>query len=141
MRRGEITPIAFSLPVSTKFFDDGNWSKSASTWPPITSCIAGPEPLYGMWIIFTPEAPWKDSPSMWLMLPTPELAKEYLPGLAFTTAMNSFRFFAGKLGFAVRMFGIDAMLVIGMKSSSAYCGLGCAAGYTTMVLTVPIMSV
>src|SRR5258708_24121313 len=128
MRLGEITPIAFSLPASMYGFDDGNWSKSESTWPPITSFIAGPEPLYGMWTIFTPAAPWNDSPSMWLMLPTPEVANEYLPRFALASAMNSFRSFAGTFGFTVSTFGIDAMFVIGTKSSSVYCGFGCAAG-------------
>src|SRR5258707_323213 len=52
-----------------KVFDEGNWSNRMSTWPPMTSCIAGPEPLYGMWMIFVPEEAWNDSPSMWLMLP------------------------------------------------------------------------
>jgi hypothetical protein len=77
---------------------------------------------------FVPEYAWNDSPSMWLMLPTPELAYEYLPGVAFSTAMSSFRSFAGNDGVTVMMFGIDAMFVIGTKLSSEYCGFGCAAG-------------
>src|SRR6266851_127938 len=122
MRWGEITPIALSLPLSMKAFEDGNWSKRLSTCPPMTSCMAGPEPLYGTWIIFTPASAWNDSPSMWLMLPMPELANVYLPGFAFRTLMNSTRFFAGKLTLTVRTFGIDAMLVIGAKLSIVYCG-------------------
>jgi hypothetical protein len=37
--------------------------------------------------------------------------------------MNSVRFLAGKLAPTVRMFGIDAMLVMGTKLSSVYAGL------------------
>ena len=66
---------------------------------------------------FTPLAAWNDSPSMWLMLPTPEVAYEYFPGFALSTAMNSVRFLAGNLGLTVMTFGIDAMLVIGAKLS------------------------
>src|SRR5512140_2915063 len=106
----------------------------------MTSCMAGPEPLYGTWIIFTPAYAWNDSPSMWLMLPMPEVANVYLPGLAFSSAINSVRFFALIDGPTESMFGIDAMLVIGANCSSVYCGLECAAGYTIMVLTVAIAS-
>src|SRR5690242_7072953 len=141
MRCGEITPIALSLPASMKVFEDGNWSKTASIWPPMRSVIAGPEPLYGTCTMFTPAYDWKDSPSMWLMPPTPELPNEYLPGFAFTSAMNSFRLFAGNLGFTVRMFGIESLLVIDAKLSSEYSRFERSAGSTIIVLTVAMASV
>ena len=78
---------------------------------------------------------------MWLMLPTPEVANVYLPGLAFSSAMNSFRSFALIVGPTETMFGIDAMFVIGWKSARLYCGFGWAAGYTIIVLTVAMASV
>ena len=55
---------------------------------------------------------------MWLMLPLPEVAKEYLSGFAFSTAMNSFRSFAGKFGFTAITLGITAMLVTGANCST-----------------------
>src|SRR5205814_3000996 len=136
-----MAPMPRSWPESMKPFDDGNWSKIMFTVPDITSCMPGPEPLYGTWMSLVPEYAWNDSPSMWLMLPTPELAYEYLPGLAFSTAMSSFRSFAGNDGVMLTTLGIEAMLVIGMKLSNEYCGRACTAGYTIIVLTVAMTSV
>src|SRR5512139_134503 len=107
----------------------------------MTSCMAGPEPLYGTWTIFTPASDWKDSPSMWLMLPIPELANVYLPGFSLRILMNSVRFFAGNEALTVRMLGIDAILVIGAKLSSVYCGRERVAAWTIIELTVATVSV
>ena len=50
------------------------------------------------------------------MPPVPELAKEYLPGFFFSSARKLLKSCAGKLGCTAMMFGVAAMLMIGVKS-------------------------
>ena len=41
------------------------------TWPAITSCIAGPPPLYGTWVRLTPAVSLNNSAPRCWKLPTP----------------------------------------------------------------------
>ena len=55
MRLAEVTAMARSLPLWMCGPATTVVSNIMSTWPAITSWIAGPEPLYGMWVNFTPD--------------------------------------------------------------------------------------
>ena len=54
----------------------------------------------------------------WLVAPEPDEANEYFPGLALSSAINSFTSFAGTDGFTTSMNGLIASRLIGTKSLS-----------------------
>ena len=61
----------------------------ADTWPPISSALYWPEPLYATCSMRRPLVLASTTPTRCPMLPTPELAKNALSGLAFTQATYS----------------------------------------------------
>ncbi len=76
------------------------------------------------------------------MPPVPEVAKEYLPGWAFTSAMNALKSLAGKLGCTASTLGVAAMLTIDVKSvSGLYFTAGLMAGAEATDDTVATPSV
>src|SRR5438067_2199863 len=60
--------------------------------------VAGPDPLYGMCVMFTPVTSLKSSPERCVFVPWPEDAKLSWPGFDFASAMTSCRLFAGTDG-------------------------------------------
>ena len=61
----------------------------ADTWPPISSALYWPDPLYATCSMRRPLVLASTTPTRCPMLPTPELAKNALSGLAFTQATYS----------------------------------------------------
>ena len=59
------------------------------TWPPSRSFSAGPEPLYGTWVILTPAMPANSSAARCTLEPVPVEAKVSLPSSRFASAINS----------------------------------------------------
>ena len=66
-----------------------------SIWPPITSAIAGPAPLYGTWIMSMPASSFSSSPARWFEEPLPPEAKVRRPGCRRASATSSFTLVAG----------------------------------------------
>ena len=63
-----------------------------------------------------PDIDLKSSPDRCCDVPLPLDANEYLPGLAFRSAISSFTSFAGTDGLITSMFGTRAISVIAAKS-------------------------
>jgi hypothetical protein len=70
----------------------------------------------------TPSSTFNVSPHRWLVLPLPADANVSLPGSAFANETNSFSELALTEGLTTMMFGVDAPLVIGVKSFSGIYG-------------------
>ena len=82
----------------------------------MVSTRAGPVPLYGTCVIFTPESALNSSNAMCVELPTPAEALFNAPGFALAMASRSFTDFAGSDGCTARMKGAWEASEIGTKS-------------------------
>ena len=69
--------------------------------------------------MLTPAMLLNSSPLMCGLVPGPDEAKENLPGLAFTTAMNSAMLLAGKSSRVISMFGTSHRMETPVKSLAA----------------------
>ena len=94
-----------------------NW-----TVPPITSVIASPPSLYGMWTISPPRRDLSSSPARWPEVPLPADEKLTPPGLA-AWACRSFRVLKGELAATTSKVGVDPAKAIGAKSFTASYGI------------------
>src|SRR2546426_6570031 len=82
------------------------------------SVIAGALPLYGTCRGWICAIELKSSVNRCAVAPVPDEEKVYLPGFAFTSAMNSFALFAGKAGCVTSAKGVAATRLIGARSLS-----------------------
>ena len=92
--------------------------KAACTCPARRSVIAGPVPLYGMCVMWMPAAWLNTSKAMCCGVPLPGVLWLSLPGLAFASAINSFRSFAATEGCTTSTIGTEAASATGAKSFS-----------------------
>ena len=82
----------------------------------MSACIAGPVPLYGTCVAFTPAAALKSSHERWREVPLPAEPQLSLPGLALAQAMSSGKVFAGTRFAATSTSGKIAAVVTGTRS-------------------------
>src|SRR2546430_11397418 len=82
------------------------------------SVIACALPLYGTWRAWICAIELKSSVNRCAVAPVPDEEKVYLPGFAFTSAMNSFALFAGKAGCVTSAKGVAATRLIGDRKST-----------------------
>ena len=66
-----VTAIGRNLPLFTNPIAAGMDTNSNGTWPPRTSVVAGPPPLYGMCSSLTPARRFSSSPAMCEGVPAP----------------------------------------------------------------------
>src|SRR5207247_9413581 len=90
------------------------------------SVIAGALPLYGTWRAWICAIELKSSVNRCAVAPVPDEEKVYLPGFAFTSAMNSFALLAGKAGCVTSVKCVISTWLICAKSlSGLQVGFGC----------------
>src|SRR2546425_3820338 len=80
----------------------GTTSMAQSIWPEISAWATSVELLNGTWTMSAPLLDFRRYKPRCPAEPTPGDPKVYLPGLAFTAAMNSARLLKGNLGLTTR---------------------------------------
>ena len=94
-RFAEVTTMGRTVPARIWPTALPSASKTQSISPPMSACIAGPVPLYGTCVAFTPAAALKSSHERWREVPLPAEPQLSLPGLALAQAMSSGKVLAG----------------------------------------------
>src|SRR5258705_8305033 len=90
--------------------------------------MAGALPLYGTCVAFSPLMLLNHSATKCAVAPVPEDANVYLPGFAFTWAMNSGAVFAGNDGWLDSTYGDIATFATAASSRSGSYGAFCSKG-------------
>src|SRR3989304_4181340 len=130
-----LTPRAFNLPERTCGSAENSVLTSTGTWPDMTAVIAGPPPLYGTGMISTPAISLNSSPAKLETPPALEDAYWRCPGLAFASAMRSFRELICSPGHVAIMFGPVPISAIGASDfSGSYGSFFCVAGVMVYVV-------
>jgi len=110
------TARARSLPLAMCDFSAVRSLTIMSTSPERSAIVAGCPPLKGTTRRSAPVSCLKSSAAIWTMVPTPEEAMVYLPGLFFAIATTSLALFAGRPSRTARMCGAFAIKPIRAKS-------------------------
>ena len=88
------------------------------TWPPSTSAIAAPLPLYETCVTMMPAIDMNSSPNRCCPPPPPEEAQSSLPGWGRASAMSSLTDFTPSDGCTTSTFGEEANIATCAKSFS-----------------------
>src|SRR5215813_594037 len=118
-----VTASALTLPDFTC-----GWAASAvanwkSTSPPSMAVIAGPPPLYGIWVRLAPANCLSISSDRWLVVPAPFDAA-FKPFFCFlVSATSSLTDFAGTLGCSINTSGTEDIQLTGCSSFSGSSGI------------------
>ena len=115
-RLPEVTASTRSRPVCTCGMAASGVVISSCTRPAIRSWIAGPPPLYGIWLKDTPAMLPNSMPARCGPEPMPVLASASSPGFAFASAIRSRVFFAAEFAGTTSTNGLRSTSMIGVKS-------------------------
>ncbi len=99
------TASARMVPSVTNGTEGASTTKAIGVWPPSVDCSACPELLNGTATRSSPSEWRKISPDRCGVVPAPEWAKLYLPGLARTRSTSSCTVCTGSAGLTASRFG------------------------------------